>query len=482
MHAGRVSTAQQLTDGEFATRSLNYVWDPILLDFVVATPGAAGGGIAAAITVVDGGDVAQGATTNLESAAGNGSVIAILKRLRTLLSNPLAVTPSDAYAENTVVATANGAPVLFKDDAFPNTLRIPSSGNPLPVTILSQLQTNIKGGTGGIASVKTNAAAIATDPALVVTLSPNNGVDVLDRAARVLGKAQILDSASALIDPSTKAQLPAALTVAGNLKVSIQEDGGAVIGVDDNAGSLTTDTPQLPAALVGGRVDVNIGAAISLPGTVVDGGDVTQGAKADAAWDGVAAAPTGISIWKYLGQKIEAVRALLAGVLSVAGPALTKGTQGANGFSMQSLKDAGRVQFSCSTVIAGIAGVAAEAVMTMVPVRDGVAAATNTTQAVTAAKRLRLTHIVIGFVSTAAAVVSVRAGLRINPAGAAVVASPLIFPIALPSAAALAQQGGFAVIPLPDGFEFSGAHQFALSHVGSVATYTLWAALVGFEY
>jgi hypothetical protein len=40
---------------------------------------------AGATTIADGGDVAQGATTDAEAAAGNGTVIALLKRLRTLL-------------------------------------------------------------------------------------------------------------------------------------------------------------------------------------------------------------------------------------------------------------------------------------------------------------------------------------------------------------------------------------------------------------
>jgi len=59
--------------------------------------------------------------------------------------------------------------------------------------------------------------------------------------------------------------------------------------VSDNAGSLTTDTLQLPAALVGGRLDVNIGAAgtavpvtdnagsLTVDGAVTVSGDVTAG-------------------------------------------------------------------------------------------------------------------------------------------------------------------------------------------------------------
>lgn len=53
--------------------------------------------------------------------------------------------------------------------------------------------------------------------------------------------------------------------------------------------------------------------------TIADGADVTQGAKGDSAWDGSAASPTAQGILKYLGAKIEAVRALLAGSIAVTG-------------------------------------------------------------------------------------------------------------------------------------------------------------------
>lgn len=53
--------------------------------------------------------------------------------------------------------------------------------------------------------------------------------------------------------------------------------------------------------------------------TVADGADVTQGAKTDAAWDGSASSISLVGLLKYIGAKIEAVRALLAGSLTVTG-------------------------------------------------------------------------------------------------------------------------------------------------------------------
>jgi hypothetical protein len=60
--------------------------------------------------------------------------------------------------------------------------------------------------------------------------------------------------------------VPAPLSTTGGgveaaaLRVTIASDSTGLLSVDDNGGSLTVDTPQLPAALVGGRLDSNVGA------------------------------------------------------------------------------------------------------------------------------------------------------------------------------------------------------------------------------
>jgi len=60
--------------------------------------------------------------------------------------------------------------------------------------------------------------------------------------------------------------VPAPLSTAGGgaeataLRVTIANDSTGLLSVDDNGASLTVDTPQLPAALVGARLDTNLGA------------------------------------------------------------------------------------------------------------------------------------------------------------------------------------------------------------------------------
>lgn len=183
---------------------------------------------------------------------------------------------------------------------------------------------------------------------------------------------------------------------------------------------------------------------------------------------------------------IAALPSLAAGSATIGttlGPALTKGTQGATGYSTQDLKDAGRVSFAAATVIAGVTAVTAEALLSMVPVRGGTASAAATSQAVTSGKRLRLQSITVGFISTAAAVLSMRFALRMNPTGAVTATSPILRIIPLSQqAAALAQAGNEMTVDFPDGIEFSGTEQFGLTQIGSAATGTCWASFNGFEY
>lgn len=146
-------------------------------------------------------------------------------------------------------------------------------------------------------------------------------------------------------------------------------------------------------------------------------------------------------------------------------------------------KDTGRTPFSCATVIGGVTAVTTEALLTMVPTRAGVASGTTTSHSVTSGKTLRIQSITVGYISTAAAVLSMRFALRINPAGAVAANSPIlrIIPVSQ-RAAALAQAGNEMTVEFPDGLELSGTQQFGITQIGSAATGTCWASVVGYEY
>lgn len=167
---------------------------------------------------------------------------------------------------------------------------------------------------------------------------------------------------------------------------------------------------------------------------------------------------------------------------TVQPPAITKGTPSTFGFSTQDLKDSGRVIVSAVTAIAGVACVNAEAMLALDLARDGAVSGSVTTIPVTAAKKFRITGLMVGMINTGAAVMSGRVSLRLNPGGAAVVASPILCTVPLSSGPAVAQQGNQIFVPFPDGIEIFGLGQVGLSQVFSVAGGTVWASLIGFEY
>lgn len=88
------------------------------------------------------------------------------------------------------------------------------------------------------------------------------------------------------------------------------------ITVKDNANSPVTFFPE----------STDLGSSVFRPGFgAADGALQTIGAKADATWDGSSAA-SGISVWRYIGTKLEAVRVLLVGPLATQVFAPIRGT------------------------------------------------------------------------------------------------------------------------------------------------------------
>jgi hypothetical protein len=137
------------------------------------------------------------------------------------------------------------------------------------------------------------------------------------------------------------------------------------------------------------------------------------------------------------------------------------------------------VAFAADAV--SVATVAAEAMMTLAPVRAGVAGAGVTTIPVTAGKRLRIVSMTASYRNNAAAAHIDRFTLRTNPSGGAVIGSPTLCVVELYSQAALANVGQQLSVPL-DPLEFAGTDQFGISHVSDAAAGFSTVAVNGFEY
>lgn len=194
-------------------------------------------------------------------------------------------------------AMAASTPVVLPSDQSPIPVTGPLTDAELratPVPVNGTVTANI-GATGGLAlevtlltrATEVTAAATAASVASIdtdfdVPLSSRASQATLATRASEVTLAAVAASVASIdtdidIALSTRASEATALTLlttaafqarintlgqklmAASTPVVIASDQ-TVIPVSDNGGSITVDTPQLPAALVGGRLDTNIGA------------------------------------------------------------------------------------------------------------------------------------------------------------------------------------------------------------------------------
>lgn len=125
-------------------------------------------------------------------------------------------------------------------------------------TEAAALRVTVASDSTGLLSVDDNAGSLTVDTPQLPAALVGGRLDVVVGAALPAGTNNIGD-----VDVLS---VPAPLSTTGGgteaaaLRVTVATDSTGVLSVDDNAGSLTVDTPQLPAALVGGRLDGNVGA------------------------------------------------------------------------------------------------------------------------------------------------------------------------------------------------------------------------------
>lgn len=120
---------------------------------------------------------------------------------------------------------------------------------------------------------------------------------------------------------------------------------------------------------------------------------------------------------------------------------------------------------------------------TLVVNRAGVATTGQTSIAVTAGKTLRITSVVLSCRSTSAAQPWAMLTLRMNPTGAATIASPVVLQVTASSASAGANSVASQDFNLGDsGLEILGTQQIALSFSNTVNTNVTALTLIGYEF
>lgn len=143
--------------------------------------------------------------------------------------------------------------------------------------------------------------------------------------------------------------------------------------------------------------------------------------------------------------------------------------------------DAARTPFTLRAI--NFTAATTEGMITLTPSRDYVDAATGTSFAVTAAKRMRILGACISVKNAGAAVQGVQVRVRINPSGAAVSSSPVIVAMGegTESATANVAKGNCTPIDQDFAMELSGTNQIGVSQIGTGTAgndFILW----GYEY
>lgn len=284
----------------------------------------------------------------------------------------------------------------------------------------------------------------------------------------------------AVTGPLTDTQLRAAVVPVSLTSTTVT----GTVAVTDNAGSLTVDAPVATPVFV--RLSDGAAAISTLPvsiaGTVAVSGPLTD--------TQIRATPLPVS--GTVTANIAAAQTLatvttvgtvttITNAVTVTPPTLTKGTQGATGFSTQDLKDAGRNQTNFFMAVP-IVTTAAEVMQSMTGYKSGAAVgATVTPAVVTTGKTYRVTKIVLTYFNVAT-VGSARVNLRVNTAGVAVVGSPLAMTWQVGLSGDGASTAGHSStydFSFPDGLEFAAGTGIAFGVIGEGAVPTT-ATIVGY--
>ena len=214
--------------------------------------------------------------------------------------------------------------------------------------------------------------------------------------------------------------------------------------------------------------------AVTVLGTVPVSGTFFQATQPVSGTVAVSAVSGSVTVAQATAANLNA---------TVVGGTLTKGTQGATGFSVQDLKDSGRTYLTLTAT--ATAGVTAEALLSMSQNKGGTVTAAVSSYTITNGKTLRIQAITISVRAAAAAVPFSRVTLRSNTAGATTATSNVVFQCPeVFGISATSGVGGQISVDIPDGLEIAGnvTISIGLSHLDSVATAIINFTLCGYEY
>lgn len=496
-----------------------------------------GGG--SAVSLADGADVTQGALADAvwDGIAASATVVSILKKIATsgaaagltdaqlrasavpvtnssILAGGAAVTigtqPVTMIGARTAGATATALQAMSDNaDAIAvsgvgNTLRIAALGYQYNGTTWDRLRGDATNGLkvqGPLTDTQLRASAVpvslasTTITGSVAVTGPLTDTQLRATAVPVSLTSTTITGSVAVTGPLTDTQLRATA-------VPVSLTSTTITGSVAVTGPLTDTQLRASAVPVSGTffqaTQPVSAAALPLPsGASTEATlallQVAGGTAIGALKSQLASAVAATSAPSYTDGTINPLSQTLAGALRIGGtvtatpPTLTKGTQGATGYSVQDLRDAGR-NARIFQLDAYTAGPLVEAVATVVQWYGNAAVAGTTQPAVVpAGKTLRLTGYKIMYQSLATAGFGV-VRIRANTAGLGVLGSPLVASFEAGSAAAVAGVVNTEAGDFPEGLELPAGTGLSFSIAGYSATGALQLAggirfiVHGYEY
>lgn len=332
---------------------------------------------------------------------------------------------------------------------------------------------SIQGGTGGAGGGGGGGTEYAEG---TVSAAPTGGVILW----KDVGNALVAVSAAKPLPvsgPLTDAQLrAAAVPVSGTFWQATQPVSGTVTA---NVGTGTQP--------VSGSVALDAATLTALETISVANFPATQPVSGNVGLTG--ALPAGTN---NIGDvDVLSLPALSAGsnqIGTTLGPALARGTQGATGYAVQDLKDAGR-NLTTFTTANGVLTTAAETLLTLAGYKGGAAVGGTATPAVVSAgKTYRITAIFLSFMATATAG-NARVALRANTAGVVAVGSAMVCAFLIGGPSFTAGVVHEVTVDVPDGLEFQAGTGIGLTSLGqspslgaTAGTGYVTATIIGFEY
>jgi hypothetical protein len=183
-------------------------------------------------------------------------------------------------------------------------------------------------------------------------------------------------------------------------------------------------------------------------------------------------------------QSIAVTQATAASLNATVTPiAITKGTQGATGFTVQDLKDAGRSPVTITGYqVAGT--ITTETLTSLIKQTGGTAAGAATSFTVTAGKTFRIQAIKAEYKQNAGVVSSTKIAVRyVNSGGTIANTSPIIALFDLQSTSATSGTMVYGnVVEIPDGMELGAGAIIGIYNLSSATTNLITFTLIGYEY